>query len=145
MAENSAAKWGRGKNPASHVNRPRASRQHRWKPGGSVASNGYVKIRVGKGHPLADANGYAYEHTVVWCAAGNPRPATGWLIHHKNEDKTDNRIGNLELKRRGAHNAEHLAERERCPKSGRLLPKRAGRLLDGVEHNSFPSIGEGRR
>jgi hypothetical protein len=30
-----------------HANHPRASRQHQWKPGGSIASNGYVKIRVG--------------------------------------------------------------------------------------------------
>lgn len=120
-------------------NRARASRQHRWKPGGSVASNGYVKTRVGKDHPLADPNGYAYEHLVVWCAAGRPRPPRGWLIHHKNEDKTDNRLDNLELKKRGQHNAEHLASGpRRCPKTGRLLPKAAGRLLDGVQHDGFP-------
>lgn len=117
-----------------HGNHARASRQHRWKPGGSVASNGYVKIRVGKEHPLADPNGYAYEHLVVWCAAGNPRPPRGWLLHHVNEDKTDNRIGNLELKPRGAHNAEHLAaDNRRCPATGRLLPKRAA-----AEHSGMP-------
>jgi len=135
--------YSRGRNPKSHVNRATASKQHRWKAGGSVASNGYVKIRVGKEHPLADPNGYAYEHLVVWCAAGNPRPAKGWLLHHRNDDKTDNRIGNLELKRRGAHNAEHLkAENRRCPKTGRLMKKAAGRLLDGVEHNGFPHLPE---
>jgi hypothetical protein len=37
-----------------HQNHPRASRQHRWKPGGSVASNGYVKTRVGRDHPWRD-------------------------------------------------------------------------------------------
>ena len=131
---------GRGNNPASHGNAPRASGQHRWRPGGSVASNGYVKIRVGKNHPLADPNGYAYEHVVVWCAAGNPRPPRGWVIHHRNEDKTDNRIENLEVKRRGQHNAEHLAaEQRRCPSTGRLMPKSAaGRLLDGALHDGWP-------
>lgn len=130
---------GRGNNPASHVNRPAASRQHRWRVGGSIASTGYVKIRVGKDHPLADPNGYAYEHLVIWCAAGNPRPGPGWVIHHRNHDKTDNRLGNLELKRRGQHNAEHLAaERRRCPTTGRLQPKAAGRLLDGVAHDGMP-------
>jgi hypothetical protein len=48
---------------------------HRWSDRRMFATNGYAKLRVGKGHPLADPNGYAYEHLVVWCAAGNPRPA----------------------------------------------------------------------
>jgi len=122
-----------------HGNHARASRQPRWKPGGLVSSHGYVKVRVGRGHPLADPNGYAYEHLVVWCAAGNPRPPKGYLLHHRNEDKTDNRIENLELIRRGEHNALHNRERGRDAQ-GRLLPKAAaGRRLDGVEHNEFPN------
>lgn len=36
-----------------------------WKGGRSVASNGYVLIRVGVEHHLADVRGYAYEHRVV--------------------------------------------------------------------------------
>ncbi len=129
---------GRGNNPASHKNPARASKQHRWKPGGSIASNGYVKTRVGQTHPLADPNGYAYEHLVVWCAAGNERPPRGWIIHHRNNDKTDNRLDNLQLMKRGEHNAEHLASDDRrCPKSGRLMT-RAGRLLDGRTHDDFP-------
>jgi len=113
-----------------HQNHAKASRQHRWKPGGSVASNGYVKIRVGKGHPLADPNGYAYEHHVVWCAAGRPRLGPGKILHHANGDKTDNRIENLECLSRSEHNALHLASRTRC--------NLTGRLLDGVEHNAMP-------
>ena len=132
---------GRGNNPASHNNTRRASAQHRWKPGGSVGSNGYVKIRVGKGHPLADPNGYAYEHLVVWVSAGNPRPPKGWILHHKNEDRTDNRYDNLMLIRRGEHNRLHNLARARDPKTGRLLPTKhaAGRLLDGIEHNGYPT------
>lgn len=108
-----------------HGKQPKASQHERWKPGGSVASNGYVKIRVGKTHPLADPNGYTYEHLVVWCAAGRPRPPKGFLLHHLNHDKTDNRLHNLEQKKRGAHNAEHLRiEDRRCPTTGRLMPKR---------------------
>ena len=114
-----------------HGNHPTASRQHRWKPGGSVASNGYVKVRVGKGHPLADTNGYAYEHHVIWCAAGNLRPAGGQILHHRNGDRTDNRVENLELMTRGEHNAHHLASRRRCAKTGRLL--------DGREWSEFPA------
>lgn len=70
-------------------------------------SSGYVKLRVGKGHPLADPNGYAYEHLVVWASAGNPRPQRGEVLHHRNEDKTDNRIENLHLMTRAEHSQMH--------------------------------------
>jgi len=122
-----------------HGNHAKASRQHRWKPGGSVAHNGYVKTRVGKDHPLADANGYAYEHHVVWCAAGNPMLAIGQTLHHINGDKTDNRIANLRLMTRAEHNALHIRESgRRCKETGRLLPTAAGRLLDGYTHDDMP-------
>jgi hypothetical protein len=122
----------RGKNP-----KPKGAASHRWNDGRMLSDGGYVKIRVGKNHPLADPNGYAYEHLVVWCAAGNLRPGPDDLLHHKNEDKTDNRYSNLELKLRPDHSREHIAERQRDSR-GRLIPKAAGRLLDGVEHNGFP-------
>lgn len=69
----------------------------RWSEARMISEEGYVKIRVGQKHPLADPNGYAYEHLVVWVSAGNPRPTGGQLLHHKNEHRTDNRYDNLEL------------------------------------------------
>ena len=71
-----------------------------------VNEDGYIKIRVGVGHPLADPNGYAYEHLVVWCAAGNPRPPKGFRLHHKDEHRSNNQIGNLEIL---PSNREHAA------------------------------------
>lgn len=99
--------------------------------------DGYTKIRVGVNHPLADPNGYAYEHLVVWCAAGHPRPTPNETLHHKNEDKTDNRYDNLELLTRGDHNALHIAERGR--RENGQFEKRAGRLLDGRTHDGMPA------
>ena len=121
---------GRGKNPKSWNNTKRGSAHYRWNADRMESDAGYVKIRVGIEHPLADPNGYAYEHLVVWCAAGNPRPGEGELLHHRNEDKTDNRYSNLELTTRPDHNRHHIAHRRRDA---------AGRLLDGVEHNGYPS------
>lgn len=127
---------GRGKNPASWNNTKRGTEHHRWNNGRILNEDGYVKVRVGVEHPLADPNGYAYEHLVVWCAAGRPKPTEGETLHHVNENKTDNRIGNLELLTRGEHNALHIRERGR--RDNGQFEKLAGRLLDGVEHNGYP-------
>ena len=166
-----------------HKNRPRASRQHRWNSGSQVGSTGHVKTRVGREHPLADPNGYAYEHILVWVSAGNQRPAKGEVLHHINEEKTDNRIENLRLMSKADHSQMHggaisdaevkalreayaagkadmkaLADQYNIPlarvskmirgesriKAGGPIStdnrgkSRAGRLLDGVEHNGFP-------
>ena len=56
---------------------------------------------------MADPNGYAKEHTVVWVAAGNSRPTLSQSLHHRNGDKTDNRVENLELVDEAAHAREH--------------------------------------
>lgn len=123
-----------------HKNHSKASKQHRWRAGSRAGSNGYVKIRVGKGHPLADPNGWAYEHLVVWVSSGNHRPMDGYMLHHLNHDKTDNRIENLCLMSRAEHNRLHNAERGRCPNTGQFLgKKRTGRLLDGRTHDEMPS------
>lgn len=90
-----------------------ASEHHRWNLGRLVSRHGYVKIRVGRGHPLADPKGYAYEHLVVWCSAGRAKPGPGETLHHRNGDKSDNRLGNLELITRSAHGAMHSAQRRR--------------------------------
>lgn len=115
---------GRGSNPASWLNSPKGADHHRWNDGRIVNSDGYVKVRVGLGHPLADPNGYAYEHLLVWVSAGNARPPRGWLLHHVDEDRANNRIGNLEFLTRAEHNRRHNAERQRDAR-GRLLPKAA--------------------
>lgn len=60
-------------------------------------------------------------------------------MHHRNEDKTDNRVENLHLMSRAEHNRLHNNEKGRNPKTGQIIGKSAaGRLLDGVEHNAVP-------
>lgn len=54
---------------------------------------------------------YAYEHTVVWWQNTGELPPAGFVVHHKNEQKRDNRFENLELKPRGDHSTEHNLER----------------------------------
>lgn len=90
-----------------HHNHAKGPDAPRWSNEKMIASNGYVKLRVGKTHPLADPNGYAYEHEIVWASAGLPSPGPGDVHHHKNEVKTDNRIENIEIKPRPTHGVEH--------------------------------------
>ena len=41
------------------------SKNNNWRGGRSVTQSGYILLRVGKRHHLADVRGYAYEHRVV--------------------------------------------------------------------------------
>lgn len=91
---------GRKANGAAH---------HRWNAGKLKSSHCYVKVRVGVGHPLADPNWYAYEHLLVWQQSGRQLPTKDQVLHHRNEDKTDNRLSNLELLTRREHAAVHQA------------------------------------
>jgi hypothetical protein len=118
---NAGDRRGRHGNHCSGADHPK------WNHGKIINDDGYVKLRVGVDHPLADPNGYAYEHLVVWIAAGREAPADGFVLHHKNEVKSDNRLDNLEVKSRGDHNVEHIADRARDER-GRLLPKDERRL-----------------
>ena len=109
-----------------HLNHPRASRHGRWRRGPLLSSHGYVKVRVGPSHPLADPHGYAYEHLLVWVAAGNPRPARSVCLQWWNEDRTDNRIENLYVITRAERERRKNALRD--PR-GRLLSNAVARAL----------------
>jgi hypothetical protein len=50
---------------------------------------------------------YVYEHILVWWQNTGQIPPKGKVVHHKNENKHDNRFDNLELKTRKAHSLEH--------------------------------------
>ena len=65
-----------------------------WK-GGRRIDNGYVII-LRRGHPRAGRDGYVKEHILVWEQENNKPLPKGWIIHHLNGIKSDNRICNLQ-------------------------------------------------
>lgn len=82
----------------------RGKKNGMWKGGRSLASNGYVLIRVGNDHHLADVRGYAYEHRLVAEKMLGRRLEPGEMVHHINENKADNSPDNLAVV---ANSAEH--------------------------------------
>lgn len=113
-----------------HHHHVRSSRHGRWNSGRIVSTHGYAKVRVGIGHPLADSHGYAYEHLLVWVAAGNARPKPGEVIKWRDGDRLNNRIENLYVTTRSASNRQTNAARGRDPR-GRLLAGPVARAVRG--------------
>ncbi len=91
----------------------RACVEHRVQAGGREPTightwpdaNGYIRMRVGPGR-----SGVAYQHRHVWEQAHGPIPP-GHHIHHRNHNRSDNRLSNLELRAGADHLSEHSLER----------------------------------
>lgn len=121
-------------------------KNNNWRGGRSLASNGYVLIRVGKDHHLADVRGYAYEHRLVAEQKLGRRLKPGELVHHKNEVKTDNSPDNLEVV---SSISEHKVKHRR-PGSKRRLPNEPNPRLKcqcgcGARFAKFDRDGRPRR
>jgi hypothetical protein len=78
----------------------RREKHPRWKGGRGYESEGYIRVLV-EHHPRATKN-YVYEHILVWEQANGKLPE-GFVIHHLNGIRHDNRLSNLSAMPRGQH------------------------------------------
>jgi transposase len=100
-------------------NSPAGESSPRWTGGKYLnKSTGYVYMRM-RNHPMASKWGYVPEHRYVMeqhlleTKPDHPALENGvlsrkWVIHHINENKSDNRIENLMLKEPPSHSSHHL-------------------------------------
>ena len=88
----------------THWHRWRRHGDPRWvskrRPAGTGGLDrmGYIRLCAG--------GGMIFEHRAVWEERNGPIP-DGYVIHHINGVRHDNRIENLELMERGDHNLRH--------------------------------------
>ncbi len=78
---------------------PIGSKCPTWK-GGRVKEHGYWLVRLEPTdffHPMCKANGYCYEHRLVMAKHLNRHLLPWEVVHHKNGQKDDNRLENLQL------------------------------------------------
>jgi len=91
-----------------------------WKGGRTYHSDGYIYISV-PNHPFA-SNGYVFEHRLVMerhlsenhpdhpaliKLGGNLYLSPKYDVHHKDEVRTNNRIGNLDVMTKAEHTKFH--------------------------------------
>ena len=75
-----------------------------WRGGRIQTAHGYILIRVGLGHPLADCRGYAYEHRLVVSQILGRWIKPNEKVHHKDTNRLNNIAENLLIV---SSNAEH--------------------------------------
>lgn len=73
--------------------------------------DGGYRVIFWPGHPLARRHGYVSEHRLVAYEAGLPVTCET-VIHHKNGDRLDNRLENLEVLTPSEHSRLHWAMRK---------------------------------
>jgi HNH endonuclease len=82
------------------------SRNVSWNGGRTIDKHGYVLLRK-PDHPAADRRGYVREHRLVAEQALGRLLKPDEVVHHKNDDPSDNRPENLMVYET---NAQHLSE-----------------------------------
>ena len=68
-----------------------------WKGGRVMGPGPYVRVKIGRQHPMADAAGYVLEHRLVMATHLGRMLTRSEHVHHVNGVQSDNKIENLRL------------------------------------------------
>lgn len=103
----------------------------------SLGADGYYQNKRAPGRML---------HRAIWLAHVGPIPM-GWHVHHRNEDRADNRLENLEALSPADHAAIHdrrlpaLTPEERGARTRTMWAERTERLVACPCGAEFTSVG----
>jgi hypothetical protein len=126
------------------MNRSPRERNSQWNGGRSVASNGYVLVKVGPDHHLADVRGYAYEHRLVAEQNLGRRLLPGEVVHHIDGNKQNNHPSNLDVLTHAEHHVQHRTRTDRrLP--GEDNPRVACACGCGAAFAKYDGLGRPRR
>ncbi|MDD5551197.1 MAG: NUMOD3 domain-containing DNA-binding protein [Candidatus Omnitrophica bacterium] len=103
ISKNNSGKYEGKNNPMYGVHRYGAENPC-WKGGKYKDGDGYIYIYKPE-HPFATKNGYILEHRLIMEKAIGRYLTQKEVVHHKNEDTSDNYLENLLL---FANNSEHI-------------------------------------
>lgn len=83
-----------------------------WRGGRTIANKGYVWIyKRGHPHSIGSRKNYVAEHVLVMEEYLGRRLESNEEIHHKNGNRQDNRLENLELHTKASHTAIEIKKR----------------------------------
>lgn len=112
----------------------------------SIASRGKDEYDYAKvpGHPKADVYNFVLLHRIIMENYIGRALKDDEVVHHKNGNKKDNDINNLQLLKISDHNAIHSRLKKtntlklKCPSCGTIFfkPKRNTHLVKGGEYSS---------
>ncbi len=88
------------------------SKNNKWNGGKAISSHGYIQILM-PNHPYCDIRGYVYEHRLVMEKHLGRYLSPNEIVHHLDENKTNNSIENLKIMTNEEHIKLHMANRKK--------------------------------
>lgn len=116
-----------------------------WRGGRTISSHGYILIRVGTDHHLADVRGYAYEHRLVAERKLGRCLMPGEMVHHLNGNKQDNQPENLSVVSSLAEHYMHHRKRQDLRRPGELNSVIECKCGCGLAFKKYDTCGRPRQ
>lgn len=105
-----------------------------------MTRKGYI-VECHPGHPRADKNGYVFAHIIAYEKHAGTQVPLGYVVHHINGIKTDNRPENLTMMTSREHTIFHNKSRRHSPETKAKISERAkARLCEPSNHPRYLNL-----